>query len=160
MSIPIGSFLRSVMLAPPQSLIEKGSMKPLICKINDIMKPFFRKAIVYSTVTLLARFRGLSTSMWIFTINNKRSVLLVFLNHTLVFFGTLIIVDTHKQNVTRIIQDWLRILLIFYLLQSGCRILIPLQFNNHCRIRCAIFWLRYEYKNQQILDLLAIPESA
>ena len=63
MSIPIGSFLRSVMLAPPQSLIEKGSMKPLICKINDIMKPFFRKAIVYSTVTLLARFRGLSTSM-------------------------------------------------------------------------------------------------
>ncbi|RGZ06458.1 hypothetical protein DXA08_12355, partial [Blautia obeum] len=42
---------------------EKGSMKPLIYKINDIMKPFFRKAIVYSTVTLLARFRGLSTSM-------------------------------------------------------------------------------------------------
>ena len=27
-----------------QSLIEKGSMKPLICKINDIMKPFLRKA--------------------------------------------------------------------------------------------------------------------
>ena len=73
-------------------------------------------------------------------------ILLVSFNQTLMLLGTLIIVNSHKQKITTVAQNWGRIFFVLDLLHSCSHVLIPLEFYNQCRI--VTFVLRFRYKHK------------
>ena len=73
-------------------------------------------------------------------------MLLYFFNYALMLFTFLVIINSHKQNITGIIWNRGWVFSVFNLLYCRLRFLVPFQFNNQCRISTFIFRLRDKNK--------------
>lgn len=61
-------------------------------------------------------------------------------------FGVFVIVDANKQDIARILHNRCRVISILNLLQSGLRVLVPLQLDDQRRIIGPVFRFRQECK--------------
>ena len=61
-------------------------------------------------------------------------------------FGVFVIVDANKQDIARILHNRCRVISILNLLQSGLRVLVPLQLDNQRRIITPVFRFSQKYE--------------